>query len=67
MAKLGTKQKPAVVRVKNEERAYEIVSICNARGWEVIAGVEPDLPEDVSDVEKLLKRKKKKRLKKKRE
>jgi hypothetical protein len=37
-------------------KAEEIVSLCNDHGWQVIAGVEPDEPEDVSDVEKLLAR-----------
>lgn len=54
MAKLGTRKHPAVVRVQTEERAEEIVAICEERGWQVIVGVEPDNFEDISDVEKLL-------------
>jgi len=54
MAKLGTSKRPAIVRVRTEERGEEIVSICNQHGWQVIAGVEPDKPEDISDVERLL-------------
>ena len=54
MAKLGTKKRPAVVTVRSEEEAREIVSLCSERGWEVIAGVEPNAPEDISDLEKLL-------------
>jgi SWIM/SEC-C metal-binding protein len=56
MAKLGTKKHPAVVRVRTMEQAREMVSICTDRGWEVVVGVEPAEPEDVSDVEKLLRR-----------
>ncbi len=56
MAKLGTKKHPAVVRVRTMDLAEEIVSLCTDHGWEVIAGVEPDVPEDISDVEKLLAR-----------
>ncbi|HUE00465.1 MAG TPA: SEC-C metal-binding domain-containing protein [Bryobacteraceae bacterium] len=56
MAKLGTKKHPAVVRVGSTELAAEIVSLCQDHGWQVIAGVEPDQPEDISDVEKLLRR-----------
>lgn len=56
MAKLGTKKKPAVVRVQNQARAGEIIALCEARGWQVIVGVEPDKPEDVSDVRKLMKK-----------
>jgi SWIM/SEC-C metal-binding protein len=54
VAKLGTKKHPAVVRVRTLSHAEEIVSLCTDRGWQVIAGVEPDEPEDVSDLEKLL-------------
>jgi uncharacterized protein YecA (UPF0149 family) len=38
------------------ELAQEIVDLCREHSWKVIAGVEPDVPEDVSDVEKLLHR-----------
>jgi len=54
MAKLGTSKHPAIVRVRTEERGEEVVAICNQHGWEVIAGIEPDKPEDISDVERLL-------------
>jgi len=54
MAKLGTKQKPAVVRVKTQEKANDILDICNENGWQVIIGVEHNKTEDISDVEKLL-------------
>ncbi|EYE87159.1 hypothetical protein Q428_14900 [Fervidicella metallireducens AeB] len=54
MAKLGTKQKPAVVRVKTQEKASYILEICNQNGWQVIIGVEPNKTEDISDIEKLL-------------
>jgi len=51
--KLGTKKNPAVVRVQTPDRAEEIMRLCTSRGWEVIVGVEPDKPEDISDVERL--------------
>ena len=54
MAKLGSKKRPAVVRVKTTKRANEILELCNKHGWEVIVGLEPDKNEDVSDVKKLL-------------
>lgn len=53
MSKLGTKGKPAVVKVQTEERAMEIMALCNARGWEVIVGIEPDEAENIDDVKKL--------------
>jgi SWIM/SEC-C metal-binding protein len=55
MAKLGTNKKPAVVRVQTEERALEITRLCDEHGWIVIAGVEPDEPENIDDVKWLLK------------
>ena len=54
MAKLGSEKRSAIIRVKTEARAVEIISICNDSGWQVIAGLEPDEPEDISDVEQLL-------------
>jgi len=54
MAKLGTKKHPAIVRVATEKRAGEIAAICEANGWQYIAGIEPDEPEDISDIERLL-------------
>jgi SWIM/SEC-C metal-binding protein len=54
MGKLGSQNKPAVANVKSQKRAEEILSICNRRGWKVIVGIEPNKPEDISDVERLL-------------
>ena len=54
MARLGSRKRPAIVRVQTEAHAEEIVAVCDAHGWQVIVGVEPDVPEDVSDVRKLL-------------
>ena len=54
MSKLGTKQKPAVIRVKTQERANELLRICNENGWQVIIGVEPYKDEDISDIERLM-------------
>ena len=54
MSKLGTEKKPAIVRVQNEHRAQEIAAIFDKNGWKFILGIEPDKPEDISDLEKLL-------------
>jgi uncharacterized protein YchJ len=54
MSKLGTRNKPAVVKVQTEERAIEIMGLCNQKGWQVIVGIEPDMEENIKDVEKLL-------------
>ena len=54
MAKLGTKQKPAVVRVQTQEKANEIFKKCNENGWKVIIGIEPDKDENIADIQKLM-------------
>jgi len=54
MTKLGTDKRPAIIRVQTTKRAEEIIALCNDRGWKVIAGIEPDKLEDISDVERLL-------------
>lgn len=54
MARLGTSGRPAVVRVRSQAKAVEIMSLCGRHGWKVIVGVEPDQDEDISDVERLL-------------
>jgi SWIM/SEC-C metal-binding protein len=46
--------RPARVRVQTREAAEEILAACQARGWQVIVGIEPDQPEDVSDFQRLL-------------
>lgn len=54
MSKLGSSKRPAIVRVQTQAKAEEILRICNEHGWKVIVGIEPDKPEDISDVERLL-------------
>jgi len=54
VAKLGSKKRPAMVRVQTVQKAQEILDLCNEHGWQVIVGVEEDKPEDLSDVERLL-------------
>ena len=53
MSKLGTKSKPAVVKVQTEQRAIEIMALCQAKGWQVIVGIEPDKEENIDDIKKL--------------
>jgi SWIM/SEC-C metal-binding protein len=56
MAKIGTEQNPAIVRVRTEERAQEILALCQEHGIGVIVGIEPDQREDISDIERTLQR-----------
>lgn len=50
MAKLGTKNKPARIRVQTEERAIELLALCNQKGWQAIVGIEPDKEENIDDI-----------------
>ncbi len=52
--KIGTKIRPAIVRVRTKTRAMEISGIFEKNGWHFILGIEPDKPENISDLEKLL-------------
>jgi SWIM/SEC-C metal-binding protein len=54
MARLGSEKRPIWARVQTMERAEEIASICDARGWKFTAGIEPDQPEDITDLNRLL-------------
>ena len=54
MTSQGTKQRPAVVRVRSEDRAQEILDLCQEHGIPVIVGIEPEETEDISDVEPIL-------------
>jgi SWIM/SEC-C metal-binding protein len=52
--KLGTEKKPAVVNVQTEERSKEVAAIFEENGWKYTIEVEPDKPEDIFDLERLL-------------
>ena len=54
MARLGSEKRPALVRVRTVDRADRLLDLCNDHGWTVVIGVEPDQPEDVSDIEALV-------------
>jgi SWIM/SEC-C metal-binding protein len=54
MVQLRSKKHPAIVHVKTQERAIEIMEFCNEHGWQVVVGIEPRKREDISDVTKLL-------------
>ncbi len=53
-AKLGTEKNPAVVRVQTEKRLKEVASILEENAWKYTIGLEPDKPEDITDLEILL-------------
>lgn len=51
---LGTNQNPAWARVSSPDRAQQIVAFCNDNGWKVIIAIDPTLPEDLSDINRIL-------------
>lgn len=54
MARLGSHKRPVIVRVQTQERADEVIELSRAKDWELIIGIEPDVPEDITDLLKLL-------------
>lgn len=54
MSKLGTEKNPAIVHVQDWDRMDEVAKIFEQCGWKYIIGLEPDKPENVSDLVKLL-------------
>jgi SWIM/SEC-C metal-binding protein len=54
LASIGTRKNPAIVRVQTEERAQQLLSFCKEHSIELIVGVEPREPEDVTDIERTL-------------
>ena len=54
MAKLGSKKRPLILRVANQEDGERAMQICDANGWHYIIGVEPEKRTDLSDLDKAL-------------
>jgi SWIM/SEC-C metal-binding protein len=54
LSKLGTKNNPAAVNVQTEERVKELESVFEENGWKYTIKLEPDKPEDITDLEILL-------------
>jgi len=53
-AKLGTEKNPAIVTVQTESRSKEVQSAFEKNGWSVRIELEPDKPEDIADLTRLL-------------
>lgn len=53
-AKLGTVKNPAVVNVQSKARFDEVSSTFKAHGWNYRISLEPEAPEAVSDLNRLL-------------
>jgi SWIM/SEC-C metal-binding protein len=54
VARIGTIKRPAILRVQTERRAKEVAAICGSNGIHFLIGLEPDKPEDVSDMDRAL-------------
>jgi SWIM/SEC-C metal-binding protein len=53
-AKLGTEKRPAAVTVQTEVRGEEVAAIFQEKGWKYTIEVDPDQPEDITDLDILL-------------
>jgi SWIM/SEC-C metal-binding protein len=54
MARLGSEKRPLVLRVQDPDRGREVSERCEEIGASFIVGIEPDRPEDISDLERFL-------------
>jgi SWIM/SEC-C metal-binding protein len=52
--KLGSEKNPAVVRVQSEARLTQVSATFEKHGWKYRIRIEPDKPEDIGDLERLL-------------
>jgi len=52
--KLGTEKNPAVVNVQTKKRVKELESVFKENVWKYTIELEPDKPEDITDLEILL-------------
>jgi SWIM/SEC-C metal-binding protein len=52
--KIGTEKKPAAVNVQTKKRLKEVAAIFEKNGWKYTIELEPDKPEDITDLEILL-------------
>jgi len=53
-AKLGTEANPAVVNVQTEKRMKALKSVFEENNWNHTITVDPDKPEDITDLDILL-------------
>lgn len=53
-AKLGTETNPAVVNVQTEKRVKALKSVFEENNWNHTITVDPDKPEDITDLDILL-------------
>ncbi|MBF0103651.1 MAG: SEC-C domain-containing protein [Desulfobacterales bacterium] len=54
MAKIGSEKKPIIARVQTQERWEYVAKKCKENGLHYIIGLEPDKPEDISNLDRAL-------------
>ena len=54
IGKLGTEMNPAVVTVQTEKRLKEVTSTFQKKGWKYKVELDPDKPENIADLTRLL-------------
>ena len=54
IGKLGTEMNPAIVTVQTEKRLKEVTSTFQKKGWKYKAEFDPDKPENIADLARLL-------------
>jgi len=54
IAKLGTEKNPAVVTVPTKKRLKEVTALFEGKGWKYKIELDPDKPEDIADLTRLL-------------
>ena len=54
IARLGSEKNPAILHVQSEARFKEVSAMFEKHGWHYRISIEPDKPEDVGDLERLL-------------
>jgi len=52
--KLGTEKNPAVVNVETKKRMNEVAKIFEKNNWKYTIELDPDKPENITDLEILL-------------
>jgi SWIM/SEC-C metal-binding protein len=54
IAKLGTERNPAVVTVQTEKRLQAVTAAFAEKGWKYRIALEPDKPENTTDLTRLM-------------
>jgi SWIM/SEC-C metal-binding protein len=53
MATIGTRERPAIVRVQTEKRRDDVLAFCQDNNIAVLVSLDPDKPEDLADIERV--------------